>query len=75
MVAHTSVRIRRLGSWLALTTVVAAVLVASAQASSFAAGELIQRVHTNAARHAPGATATITVEIDNQTGSSWQGTL
>lgn len=75
MVANTSVLLRRLVSWLALTTLVTAVLVASAQTSSFAAGELIQRVHTNAARHAPGATATITVEIDNQTGSSWQGTL
>ncbi len=38
-------------------------------------GTLIQRVYTDQARYNPGDTATITVEIDNQTGADWSGTL
>ncbi|MDY7076173.1 MAG: glycoside hydrolase family 66 protein, partial [Chloroflexota bacterium] len=40
-----------------------------------ASGDLIQRVYTDKARYDPGDVATVTVEIDNQTGSSWNGTL
>jgi GH15 family glucan-1,4-alpha-glucosidase len=40
-----------------------------------ASGDLIQRVYTDKARYDPGDTVTVTVEVDNQTGSSWNGTL
>ncbi len=40
-----------------------------------ASGDLIDRVYTDEARYDPGDVATVTVEIDNQTGSSWNGTL
>jgi hypothetical protein len=40
-----------------------------------ASGDLIQRVYTDKARYDPGDVATVTVEIDNQTGSSWNDTL
>lgn len=40
-----------------------------------ASGDLIHRVYTDKARYDPGDVATVTVEIDNQTGSSWNDTL
>ncbi|MCA9923299.1 MAG: hypothetical protein KC421_13050, partial [Anaerolineales bacterium] len=38
-------------------------------------GDLIERVYTDKARYNPGDTVTITVDIDNQTGSTWNSTL
>ncbi|MCK4451878.1 MAG: carbohydrate-binding protein, partial [Anaerolineae bacterium] len=38
-------------------------------------GDLVDRVYTDEALYDPGDVATVTVEIDNQTGSSWNGTL
>lgn len=40
-----------------------------------ASGDLIQRVYTDKARYSPGDTVTITVEIQNNTGADWSGTL
>jgi len=40
-----------------------------------ASGDLIQRVYTDRARYNPGDTVTITVEIKNNTGAYWSGTL
>ncbi len=40
-----------------------------------APGDLIQRVYTDKARYDPGDTVTITVEIKNNTGADWSGTL
>lgn len=38
-------------------------------------GDLIQRVYTDKARYNPGDTVTITVEIRNNIGMDWSGTL
>lgn len=40
-----------------------------------ASGDLIDRVYTDKARYDPGDVATVTVEIDNQTGANWNDTL
>lgn len=40
-----------------------------------APGDLIQRVSTDKARYSPNSAATITVEIKNNAGASWNGTL
>lgn len=40
-----------------------------------APGDLIQRVYTDKARYHPGDIVTITVEIKNNTGVDWSGTL
>src|SRR5687768_5738557 len=40
-----------------------------------APGDLIQRVYTDKARYSPNVSATVTVEIKNNTGATWNGTL
>ncbi len=60
---------------LALTWLTLAALTPNPGAAVAASGDLIQRVYTDKARYNPGDVATINVEIDNQTGASWNGSL
>lgn len=53
----------------------AVVMVEGARPASAAPGDLISRVYTDNARYSPQDSVTVTVEIDNQTGSAWTGTL
>lgn len=50
-------------------------VISSPEAALAASDALIERVYTNKARYNPGDPVTITVAIDNQTGSTWNGTL
>jgi len=61
------------------TVIVACLLIIVAARTTLsvlaAPGDLIQRVYTDKARYNPRDTVTITVEIKNNTGADWSGTL
>lgn len=60
---------------LVVLAIVCTVFAVSPAAPIAAPGDLIQRVYTDKARYNPGDSATITVEIKNNTGATWNGTL
>lgn len=47
----------------------------AAQPSLAGSNDLIQHVYTDKAHYSPDDTVTVTVEIENNTGSQWSGTL
>lgn len=61
------------------TVIVACLLIVVAAHTTLsvlaAPGDLIQRVYTDRAQYNPGDTVTVTVEIKNNTGADWSGTL
>jgi hypothetical protein len=66
--------VRRLLSHVLVVLLLASFLPLLADHGALAtSGDLIDRVYTDKARHEPGDPVTITVEIDNQTGSAWSG--
>lgn len=58
-----------------LLAAVCIVFAVSPSAPVAASGDLIQRVYTDKARYNPCDSATVTVEIKNNTGATWNGTL
>ncbi len=60
----------------AFLTLLCAIFVLNPATPALAApGDLIQRVYTDKARYSPNTSATVTVEIKNNTGATWNGTL